>query len=100
MKLREIGTTGIMVSPVALGCWPIAGMTSPDVTDEQSLQTLHAAVECGINFLDTAYAYGLDGESERLIAEALGNRREQLVIASKGGISLGGDGTRDLDGRP
>lgn len=100
MQLREIGTTGIMVSPVALGCWPIAGMTSPDVTDEQSLQTLHAAVECGINVLDTAYAYGLDGESERLIAEALGNRREQLVIASKGGISLRGDGTRDLDGRP
>ncbi|MFP6753584.1 MAG: hypothetical protein VB855_18010 [Pirellulaceae bacterium] len=45
MQLREIGTTGIMVSPVALGCWPIAGMTSPDVTHEQSLQTLHAAVE-------------------------------------------------------
>ena len=100
MQLREIGTTGIMVSPVALGCWPIAGMTSPDVTHEQSIQTLHAAVECGINLLDTAYAYGLDGESERLIAEALGDRREQMVIASKGGISLGGDGTRDLDGRP
>lgn len=100
MQLRQLGTTGIMVTPVALGCWPIAGMTSPDVTHEQSLLTLHAAVDAGINFLDTAYAYGLDGESERLIAEALGDRREQLVIASKGGISLGADGSRDLDGRP
>jgi len=100
MQLRQLGTTGIMVTPVALGCWPIAGMTSPDVTHEQSLLTLHAAVDAGINFLDTAYAYGLDGESERLIAEALGDRREQLVIASKGGISLRADGSRDLDGRP
>ncbi len=100
MQLREIGTTGIMVSPVALGCWPIAGMTSPDVTHEQSLLTLHAAVDSGINFLDTAYAYGTDGESERLIAEALGDRREQLVIASKGGISLETGGARNIDGRP
>jgi len=100
MQLREIGTTGIMVSPVALGCWPIAGMTSPDVTHEQSLLTLHAAVDSGINFLDTAYAYGVDGESERLIAEALGDRREQLVIASKGGISLETGGARNIDGRP
>jgi aryl-alcohol dehydrogenase-like predicted oxidoreductase len=100
MQLRQIGTTDILITPVALGCWPIAGMTSPDVTHEQSLLTLHAAVDAGINFLDTAYAYGTRGESECLIAEALGDQREQLVIASKGGISLETGGARNIDGRP
>jgi len=84
--LREIGTTGIMVTPLAMGCWPIAGITSIDVSEDQSLATLQAAADNGINFFDTAYCYGYDGESERLIAQALGHRRDQLVIATKGGI--------------
>ncbi len=84
--LREIGRTGIMVTPIAMGCWPIAGVTSIDVTEANSLATLQAAVDHGINFFDTAYCYGYDGESEKLIAKALGSRRDQIVIASKGGI--------------
>ena len=83
---REIGTTGIFVTPLAMGCWPIAGITSIDVTEEQSLATLQAAVDSGLNFLDTAYCYGYNGESERMIRRALGHRRDQLVIATKGGI--------------
>lgn len=86
MELREIGRTGIRVTPVAMGCWPIAGVTSIDVTDEQSLATLEAAVDAGINFFDTAYCYGYEGESERMMARALGHRRDNLVIATKGGI--------------
>ncbi|HEY4261408.1 MAG TPA: aldo/keto reductase [Schlesneria sp.] len=84
--LREIGQTGIMVTPIAMGCWPIAGVTSIDVTESNSLATLQAAVDHRINFFDTAYCYGYDGESEKLIAKALGSRRDQIVIASKGGI--------------
>lgn len=84
--LREIGRTGIMVTPIAMGCWPIAGVTSIDVTEANSLATLQAAVDHGINFFDTAYCYGYEGESEKLIAKALGSRRDQIVIASKGGI--------------
>ncbi|MAV33903.1 MAG: aldo/keto reductase, partial [Planctomycetaceae bacterium] len=61
---HEIGSTGIRVSPVALGCWPIAGMTSLDVNRPDSLATLRTAFELGINFFDTAYAYGANGESE------------------------------------
>lgn len=83
-----------------MGCWPIAGITSLHVTHEESLATLHAAWEAGVNFFDTAYAYGVDGESERLIAEALGARREQVVIATKGGLDWDDDGNRRLDGRP
>ncbi|REJ64596.1 MAG: aldo/keto reductase, partial [Planctomycetota bacterium] len=52
MERRRLGKTDIEISPVALGCWPIAGMTSPGVTDESSLATLEACFELGINFLD------------------------------------------------
>lgn len=83
---REIGRTGIHVTPLAMGCWPIAGITSVGVTDEQSIGTLQAAVDSGLNFFDTAYCYGYNGESELLIQRALGHRRDELVIATKGGI--------------
>ena len=83
---REIGRSGIFVTPLAMGCWPIAGITSVNVTEEQSLATLQAAVDSGLNFFDTAYCYGYDGESEKLIRRALGHRRDELVIATKGGI--------------
>ncbi|MFM2096007.1 MAG: ral stress protein 69 [Planctomycetota bacterium] len=96
---RVLGRTDIAVSAVALGCWPIAGMTSLDVNDQDSLATLHAAWDAGINFLDTAYCYGPNGESETLIARALGSRRNELVIASKGGIHWDAKGVRQIDGR-
>lgn len=99
-ELRPLGRTGIRVSPVALGCWPISGMTSLDVNEADSLATLHAALDCGINFLDTAYAYGAAGESERLIARAIAGRRESVAIATKCGIHWGADGKRVLDARP
>lgn len=96
---REIGRTGIFVTPIAMGCWPIAGITSVDVTEEHSLATLHAAFESGLNFFDTAYCYGYGGESEKLIRQALGVHREHLVIASKCGIHY--EGTAQVkDGRP
>jgi aryl-alcohol dehydrogenase-like predicted oxidoreductase len=99
-ELRPLGKTDIRVSPVAFGGWPISGMSSLGVEDADSVAALQAAVDHGINFLDTAYCYGRDGESERLIARALGHRRADIVIATKGGIHWAADGTRVLDGRP
>ena len=97
---RRLGTTEITISPVALGCWPIAGMTSLDVNDRDSLATLDACLDSGINFLDTAYCYGAQGESERLISQSLASRRDQVVIATKGGIHWNEAGERVVDGRP
>lgn len=97
---RPLGTTELTVSPIALGCWPIAGITSIDVTEANSLVTIERTIELGINFLDTAYCYGRDGESERLIRKALGSRRDEMVIATKGGIHWGPDGKQAKDGRP
>ena len=64
IPLRNIGNTDIQITPIAMGCWPISGVTSVDVTEQASLATLNAAFESGINFFDTAYCYGYEGESE------------------------------------
>jgi len=99
MQRRPLGKTGLEIAPVALGCWPIAGMTSPGVNDADSLATIHACFDLGINHLDTAYMYGRNGESERLIARALGNRRDEMVIATKGGYHWH-EGRQSSDARP
>ena len=85
-ELRTIGRTDIRVTPVAMGCWPITGISSIDVNETSSLATLEAALDAGINFFDTAYCYGYEGESERMIARALGHRRDEIVIATKAGL--------------
>jgi aryl-alcohol dehydrogenase-like predicted oxidoreductase len=97
IEMQKIGDTEIMVSPVALGCWPISGMTSLDVNDDDSLATLRAAIEVGINFFDTAYCYGANGESEKLVGQAIrefAQSRDDVVIATKGGVHWDLDGGR------
>jgi aryl-alcohol dehydrogenase-like predicted oxidoreductase len=100
MEFRPLGATGLQVSSVALGCWPIAGMSSPGVVEQQSLATIQACFDLGINFVDTAYCYGAGGESELLIARALAGRRREMVIATKGGIEWGPGRKQIIDGRP
>lgn len=96
MQFRVLGKTSLSVSVVAMGCWPISGITSLDVNREDSLATLCKALECGINFFDTAWSYGI---SEELIREAFSGRRDEVVIATKGGLDR--DGKRQfVDGRP
>lgn len=104
MEYRALGSSGIAISAVTLGCWPLAGMTSPGATDELGLATIDECFELGVNHLDTAYMYGAEGESERLIARALrcgqkDSRRDEMIIATKGGLHW--DGAERLpDGRP
>jgi aryl-alcohol dehydrogenase-like predicted oxidoreductase len=90
----------MQVSTVGLGCWPIAGMSSPGVNDDDSIAAIRACFEAGINHLDTAYAYGRHGESEQLIARALGSRRPEMLIASKGGLHWDADGKQAHDASP
>ncbi len=97
---RTFGPDKITISPVALGCWPMSGMTSRDVSDRESIETIRACFDIGVNFLDTAYCYGANGESERLIQQAIGERRDELVIATKGGVHWDRDQVRIIDGRP
>ena len=95
---RRLGQSEIKVSTVAMGCWPIAGMTSLNVNESDSLGTLQAAIESGINFFDTAFCYGLDGLSERLIGKAFAANRQSVVVASKCGVHWDSAGKKVVDG--
>ena len=74
------------VSSIALGCWPMAGITSIGTSPEQSEATLLAAVEAGVTHFDAAHAYGYDGEVERMIGRTLGPHRDRISVATKGGL--------------
>lgn len=86
MNRRPLGRTGFDVSEISFGAWAIGG-TWGDVDDAESLRALHAAVDAGVNFIDTADVYG-DGRSERLIARLKKERRETLYVATKAGRRL------------
>lgn len=83
MEHRPLGTSGIDVSVMALGCWPFAGgSTWGDQDDDVSISTVHAALDAGVTFFDTAEGYG-GGHSERVLGESLKGRRNEAVIATK-----------------
>lgn len=87
MKYRKLGRTGWKVSAVSFGAWAIGGSWG-EVDDTESMAALHAALDAGINFFDTADVYG-DGHSERLLARLKRERPEtEIIIATKAGRRL------------
>jgi aryl-alcohol dehydrogenase-like predicted oxidoreductase len=87
MKYRQLGRTGYQVAEVSFGAWAIGG-TWGQVNDNESMETLHKALDCGVNFFDTADVYG-DGHSEKLLAKLKKERPgEQFIIATKIGRRL------------
>jgi aryl-alcohol dehydrogenase-like predicted oxidoreductase len=86
MRYRALRRTGWQVSEVSFGAWAIGGSWGA-VSDAESLAALHKAIDCGVNFIDTADVYG-DGRSERLIAQLKRERREEIVVATKAGRRL------------
>jgi aryl-alcohol dehydrogenase-like predicted oxidoreductase len=83
MQSRRLGKTGWDVSEIGFGAWAIGGEWG-ETDDEESLAAMHAAVDAGVTFFDTADVYG-DGRSERLIRRLLRERDEKLVVATKFG---------------
>ncbi|MFO7612959.1 MAG: aldo/keto reductase [Clostridia bacterium] len=85
MEYTKIESAGIMVSKIALGCWAMGAGSEWGETpgDEVFIETVNTAIEGGINFFDTAMAYG-QGHSEEVLGRALGGLREKVVISSKG----------------
>ncbi|HEY3476431.1 MAG TPA: aldo/keto reductase [Anaerolineales bacterium] len=92
---RTLGRSGLQVSAMGLGCWAIGGpwtwLDGPggwgDIEDNESIRAIHAALDLGINFFDTAANYGT-GHSERVLARALGGKRDKAVIATKFGFHV------------
>jgi len=82
MRHRRLGRTGFEVSEIGYGAWGIGRGLWVGAQDDQSLRALHRAVDLGLNFIDTALAYGPD-HSERLVGRLIRDRSERLYVASK-----------------
>ncbi|GGN23279.1 aldo/keto reductase [Halarchaeum nitratireducens] len=95
MDERTLGSTGLDVTPIGLGTWEI-GSDWGEVGEAEAREALHAALDEGITFLDTADVYG-DGRSERLIAEVLAERAETPTVATKAGRRLDPHVAADYD---
>ena len=83
MTYRKLGRTGWKVSAVSMGCWGIGGQWGP-VDEKQAVDTIKAAVDSGVNLLDTADVYGM-GASETFVGKAVKGIRDNVLIASKAG---------------
>ena len=96
MQYRTLGRTGLRVSAIGLGTMVHAGHFGP-TTDADSLASIDAAFDLGVNFIDTSDAYGA-GYSETLLGKALKGRRDKVILATKGGNTMVGPnrGKRDF----
>src|ERR1700753_653110 len=88
MEYRPLGRTGISVSQLCLGSMMFGAFGNPD--HDESTAIVHRALDAGINFVDTADFYSF-GESEKIVGKALAGRRDDVVLATKGGLPLGED---------
>lgn len=104
MNYRKLGNSGIEASVVGLGAWVLGGgsVWGQDTDDQESIATIHAALDEGINLIDTAPAYGF-GRSESIVGKAVAGRRDRVVLATKCGLwwdDQRGSFFTEFDGKP
>ncbi len=87
-------------SRIVLGLWPVAGITTVGVTAKDARETVAQAIELGITRFDTAYSYGYEGESDRLIGPFIAEDRERYFVIGKVGQRWNAKRQRVIDGRP
>lgn len=85
MLQRPLGKSGLEASAVVFGAWAIGGWNWGGQEDAESIRALHAAIDAGVNLIDTAPVYGF-GRSEEVVGRAIAGRRDQVLIASKVGM--------------
>lgn len=92
MEYRPLGNSDVNVSEISLGCWTLGGLNWVDgvpngwanVDEDEAIRAIHMAIDVGVNHFDNADCYG-NGRAERLLARALADRREKVIISSKVG---------------
>ena len=104
MRYRKLGNSGIDASVIGLGAWVLGGgsVWGQDTDDNESIDTIKAALDAGITLIDTAPAYGF-GRSETVVGKAIRGRRDKVVLATKCGLwweSQKGSFFCEFDGRP
>jgi len=99
MEMRKLGSQGLEVSALGLGCMGMSEFYG-DRDDAESAATIHRAIDLGVTFLDTADMYGV-GRNEELVGRVVRERREWVVVATKFGNVRGADGSfQGISGRP
>jgi aryl-alcohol dehydrogenase-like predicted oxidoreductase len=98
VQTRTLGTQGLQVSAIGLGCMGMSQSYGPADRDE-SVATIHRALDTGVTLLDTANVYGA-GHNEHVVGRAMAGRRDEVVLATKFGLSPGADGALAVDGHP
>lgn len=99
IETRRLGTNGPRVFPIALGCMGMSGMYGP-ADEKESIATIHAAIDAGVNLIDTGDFYGM-GHNEMLIGRAIKDQRDKVLLSVKFGALRGPDGSwGGYDGRP
>ena len=94
---RKLGQQGLIVSALGLGCMGMSQSYGP-ADENESIKTIHRAIELGIFFLDTANVYGA-GHNERLVGSAISGRRDKVILATKFGLKSD-DNRLNISGRP
>jgi len=96
LEKRKLGNSDLYITTVGLGTWAIGGGENPygwgSQDDSDSIKTIHRAIELGINWIDTAKGYG-HGHSEEIVGQAVADRRDKVVVATKCGILWKEDGS-------
>jgi aryl-alcohol dehydrogenase-like predicted oxidoreductase len=91
LKRRTLGSSGLTVSSIGLGCMSMSEFYGP-ASEAEAVATIHRAIELGADFLDTADIYGV-GKNEELVGKAIRDRREKVILATKFGVMREADGS-------
>ena len=97
MQYRTMGASDLTISAIGFGCWEMGGNQYGDVDDQEETHAVHRAIDLGVTLFDTAAIYG-HGHSEEVLGRALGSRRNEIILVTKGGLSwdvVGGPQRRD-----